>query len=136
MTPDFVLLLPRPGGASDLMLERRITAFRLDDDRRSRIRPVAAYFIVDVAWRDDTARQQYVASFGATLTPYGGRVVLAGPAEVVEGDWHPDRLVLLEFDNVERAHAWYHSAEYEQLKHFRHQGADSKMVLVATGYSG
>jgi uncharacterized protein (DUF1330 family) len=97
---------------------------------------VAAYFIVDVAWRDDAARQQYVASFGDTLKPYGGRVVLAGPAEHIEGDWNPERVVLLEFVTVERAHAWYNSAEYEKVKPLRHQGADSKMILVETGYSG
>jgi uncharacterized protein (DUF1330 family) len=79
---------------------------------------------------------QYIAAFGATLKPYAGRVVLAGPAERVEGGWYPARVVLLEFDNAERARAWYNSAEYEKVKLFRHQGADSKMVLVETGYSG
>jgi uncharacterized protein (DUF1330 family) len=97
---------------------------------------VAAYFIVDVAWRDDSAREQYVASFGATLRPYGGRVVLAGPGEHIEGDWHPARVVLLEFGSVESARAWYNSAEYQTIKSFRHQGADSKMILVTGGYSG
>jgi hypothetical protein len=53
----------------------------LDDDEGSRMRLVAAYFIVDVAWRDDSARQQYVASFFTTLNPYSGRVVLAEPGE-------------------------------------------------------
>jgi uncharacterized protein (DUF1330 family) len=97
---------------------------------------VTAFFIADVAWRDEAARQQYMASFGATLRPYGGRIVLAGPAEHIEGDWHPARVVLLEFDNVEHARAWYNSAEYENVRSFRHQGADTKMVLVATGFSG
>jgi uncharacterized protein (DUF1330 family) len=97
---------------------------------------VTAYFITDVAWKDDAARQQYVASFGATLRPYGGRILLAGPAEHVEGDWHPARIVVLEFDKVEQAHAWYNSPEYADVRVFRHQGADSKMVLVTTGFSG
>ena len=94
---------------------------------------MSAYFIAEVVWKDDAARQQYVASFGKTLEPYSGRVVAAGPAENIEGDWHPARLVLLEFDNLERAHAWYRSDEYAKVKGFRHDGADSKIVLIGSG---
>jgi uncharacterized protein (DUF1330 family) len=97
---------------------------------------VSAYFIADVDWRDTAARDQYTASFGATLKPYGGRVVFAGPAEHIEGDWHPARVVLLEFDTAERAHAWYRSAEYASIKQFRHEGADSRMVLVTGKFNG
>jgi len=96
---------------------------------------MAAYFIVDVVWRDDTSRQQYLAAVGTTLSPYGGRVAGAGPAEQIEGDWHPELVVLLEFEDVERARAWYTCAEYEKIKPFRHQGAESKMILVGNGYS-
>jgi uncharacterized protein (DUF1330 family) len=42
----------------------------------------------------------------------------------------------LEFENAEHARAWYQSDWYEAGKHFRHQGADSKMVLVVTSFSG
>jgi uncharacterized protein (DUF1330 family) len=97
---------------------------------------VSAYFIGDITWRDDAARELYAASFNSTLKAYGGRVVLAGPAEHLEGDWHPARVVLLEFDNADHAHAWYDSPEYGEIKSLRQQGADSKMVLVVTGFSG
>jgi uncharacterized protein (DUF1330 family) len=100
------------------------------------IAAMTAYFIADVAWKDDAAREQYVGSFGATLRPYGGRILVAGPAEHVEGDWHPARIVVLEFEDVEHAHAWYNSAEYNGVKTFRHQGADSSMVLVTAAFSG
>jgi uncharacterized protein (DUF1330 family) len=97
---------------------------------------MSAYYIADVDWRDDAARQQYVDSFGATLRPYGGRILVAGPAEHVEGDWHPARIVVLEFEDVEHARAWHNSAEYDNVKAFRHQGADSRMVLVTAAFSG
>jgi uncharacterized protein (DUF1330 family) len=45
-------------------------------------------------------------------------------------------VVLLEFESVERARAWYTSAEYEKVKPFRHQGAESKMILVGNAYGG
>jgi uncharacterized protein (DUF1330 family) len=72
---------------------------------------VTAYFIVDVVWRDDTSRQQYLAAVGTTLSPYGGRAAVAGPPERIKGDWHPER-VQLEFENVECESAWCSCAEY------------------------
>ena len=30
----------------------------------------------------------------------------------MEGNWNPNRLVILEFDSVEQAKAWYYSDEY------------------------
>ena len=93
---------------------------------------MSAYFLAEVDWKDQTARQQYIASFAATLAPYGGRVAFAGPAENIEGDWHPTLLALLEFDTLEQARSWYNSPEYGRVKELRHHGADSKMVLVGT----
>ncbi len=93
---------------------------------------MSAYFIAEVHWKDQTARQQYIAGFGATLEPYGGRVAFAGPAENIEGDWHPALLALLEFDTLEQARSWYNSPEYGSVRELRHRGADSKMVLMGT----
>ncbi|MBV9172042.1 MAG: DUF1330 domain-containing protein [Chloroflexi bacterium] len=93
---------------------------------------MSAYLIAEVVWKDDAARQQYLAGFGRTLEPYGGRVAFAGPAENIEGDWHPALLALVEFGSLEQARAWYRSAEYATVKEFRHRGADSKIVLVGS----
>jgi uncharacterized protein (DUF1330 family) len=60
-------------------------------------------------------------------------VAVAGPPEHIEGDWHPELVVLLEFENEERARAWYTGAEYEKVKPLRHQGAESKMILAGNG---
>ena len=47
--------------------------------------------------------------------PGEGRfVVRGGELAVLEGDWHPSRLVILEFPDLETAKAWYSSPKYEQ----------------------
>ena len=61
-----------------------------------------------------------MSAVGTTLGLYGGRIASASPAECFEGDWNPE----LEFDNIERASAWYVSPEYENIKPFPHQGAE------------
>ena len=54
----------------------------------------------------------------------GGRV------ETLEGAWSPGRFVMLEFPSVERAKAWFESAEYAPAKALRHKSAQSHMILV------
>ncbi len=51
--------------------------------------------------------------------------------ELIEGSWHGNRTVLLEFESVEAARNWYSSAEYQGLAGLRHAAADSNAVIVA-----
>ena len=54
---------------------------------------------------------------GATVEAHGGRYLVRGGAtEVADGDWTPDRLVVIEFDSVEQARAWVNSPEYTEIK--------------------
>lgn len=50
--------------------------------------------------------------------------------EIIEGDWHPHRLVILEFESVEQARRWYSSDEYTAIKAIRHQAAKTRLVFV------
>jgi uncharacterized protein (DUF1330 family) len=66
------------------------------------------------------------------VTAYGGRYVVRGGAtEVLEGDWIPNRLVVLEFPTVAQAQAWWASPEYSVAKEIRRRAARTDMVLVA-----
>jgi uncharacterized protein (DUF1330 family) len=48
--------------------------------------------------------REYLERVPGTLTKYGGRyIVRGGQFEVVEGDWQPTRVVMLEFPNMEQA---------------------------------
>jgi uncharacterized protein (DUF1330 family) len=50
--------------------------------------------------------------------------------EVLEGEWVPKRLVILEFPSVAQLKAWYGSPEYRLLLEIRLRTAKSKMVLI------
>ena len=47
-----------------------------------------------------------------------------------EGDWEPQRLVILEFESIERFHEWYDSPEYAPLKQLRREAAVTELVVV------
>jgi uncharacterized protein (DUF1330 family) len=91
----------------------------------------AAYVILDVRVNDPEEYAAYRERSPATLEAYGGRYLArGGPHEVVEGDWDPERVVVLEFPSVERAREWYHSPEYQAIAPMRQRAAPSRIVLV------
>ena len=53
-----------------------------------------------------------------------------GKFEVIEGDWVPDRLVVLRFPSVEAAHQFYNSPEYGKARVAREGAAIMRMVVV------
>ena len=92
---------------------------------------MAAYIIVDVQITDPEAYERYKASVPPTLAAYGGKfVVRGGHPETLEGDWSPGRIVVLEFDSLARAKAWWNSPEYAAPKRLRQSSSVTKMILV------
>jgi uncharacterized protein (DUF1330 family) len=92
---------------------------------------MAAYLILDIHVEDPEEYAAYRERSPATLEAYGGRyLVRGGPHEVVEGDWNPERVVVVEFPSVGRAREWYESPEYQAIVDMRKRGAPSQVVLV------
>lgn len=92
---------------------------------------MSAYVIVDIDIHDAAGLEEYRRQVPATIAKYGGRfVVRGGKFEVLEGNWHPKRLVVLEFPNVEQAKHWYDSEEYRPLKAMRFKASKSNLILV------
>jgi uncharacterized protein (DUF1330 family) len=50
--------------------------------------------------------------------------------ETLEGSWHPRRFVVVEFDSVQKAKAWYESIEYAKPKEIRQSCTRSNIILV------
>ena len=92
---------------------------------------MAAYLIVQVKVNDPKRYEDYKKMVPPSLEPYGGRFLVRGGAvEAMEGSWKPARLVVIEFDSVERAKAWWGSREYAEAKALRQATADTEMILV------
>jgi uncharacterized protein (DUF1330 family) len=92
---------------------------------------MAAYIIVDVNVKDAKAFEPYKQPTSASVAQYGGRfIVRSSEYEVLEGDWRPTRLVIIEFPSLEAAKRWYESPEYRKVLPIRLQHAVSKMLLV------
>lgn len=92
---------------------------------------MVAYVILDVDVKDAKAFEAYKQPTAASIAQYGGRfIVRTSEYDVLEGNWRPTRLVVLEFPRIEAAKRWYESEEYRKLKPIRLQHAVTNMILV------
>jgi uncharacterized protein (DUF1330 family) len=90
-----------------------------------------AYVIVDVEVTDPERYEEYKRLSTLAAQRYGGAfIVRGGEVSVLEGDWRPNRLVVLEFADEASARRWYESPEYREAIEIRHETARSSLVLV------
>jgi uncharacterized protein (DUF1330 family) len=92
---------------------------------------MSAYVIANVKITDPTRYAEYVKLPPASIAPYGGRFIArGGRAEKLEGAPEANRVVILEFDNYERAKDWYESEGYRVAKALRQSASVSSLILV------
>lgn len=92
---------------------------------------MAAYVVVNVDVKDPVRYKDYIGMSPVSIGQYGGRFIARGGAvEVMEGDWTPKRMVILEFPSMERAKAWWASAEYAEAKALRQATAETQLVIT------
>ena len=92
---------------------------------------MAAYVIVDIEVTDPATYEEYKRLAPPTVALHGGRYLArGGTTEVLEGSWTPNRLIILEFEDLARARAWVDSAEYRPARSLRQRSASSNMVIL------
>ncbi|HWY51565.1 MAG TPA: DUF1330 domain-containing protein [Chthoniobacterales bacterium] len=92
---------------------------------------MAAYVIVEIEVVDPVGYEEYKKQAAATVHQHGGKyIVRGGKAEVLEGDWNPKRIVVLQFESMERAKEWLNCEEYREPRKMRHRTAKTNMILV------
>ena len=90
------------------------------------------YVIVTEAVKDPDGMRAYGRAAGPTIAQGGASVLAADPnPEVLEGEWHGNQTVVLEFESVEAARAWYESPAYQAAVPLRHAAADCNAVIVS-----
>ena len=93
---------------------------------------MSAYVIANIRITDPVQYEEYKRLSTIAINAYGAQVcVRGGEVTVLEGDWQPDRVVVLKFASVERAKAFYDSPEYLAARQAREHAADMRMVVVA-----
>lgn len=89
------------------------------------------YIIVEVSIHHPEEYEAYKKLTPDSLLPYQGKFIVRGGQTLsLEGDWNPERIVVLEFPTKELANQWWSSPEYTPAKEIRQRNASTKMILV------
>jgi uncharacterized protein (DUF1330 family) len=92
---------------------------------------MAAYVIAQYDIRDREGIERYREMVPPTIEQYGGRyLVRGGRHEALEGEYNPQRVVVLEFPSYEQAKAWWASEEYAEAKALRQRTTNTRLVIV------
>ena len=91
----------------------------------------SAYILANVQVTHPEQYEEYKKLSTLAMKAHGAEVcVRGGKTEVLEGDWTPNRVVLLKFPSMEKAKAFYESTEYRAAIKARENIAVMRMVLI------
>lgn len=92
---------------------------------------MSAFVIVEVSIHDHNDYEEYKKLTPAAIAAFDDRFVArGGQTTTLEGNWKPERIVVLEFPSVARANEWWNSEIYEKAKKIRQRSANTKMIIV------
>ena len=92
---------------------------------------MAACVITDVVITDADLFAEFRAKLDPTVESRDGKFIVRGEdIEVVQGDWTPSRLVVIEFPDVETAKSWAYSSEFGALKDMLNESSNTDIVIV------
>jgi len=92
---------------------------------------MSAYIIANVRVTNAEQYETYKTLSSHAMVTHGAEVCVRGGAHaVLEGDWQPDRLVILKFADLAAAHAFNDSPEYAAARRSRQGAAIMRMVVV------
>jgi len=90
-----------------------------------------AYVIAHVQVTDPVQYEEYKKWSTQAMQEHGAEVcVRGGQVKVLEGDWSPERVVVLKFPSMAAAQAYYDSATYQKACAARAHAAVMRMIVV------
>jgi uncharacterized protein (DUF1330 family) len=92
---------------------------------------MSAYIIADIQVSDPVAYDDYRPLAAASIARFGGRfIVRGGKVDLLEGEPQPERIVVIEFPDVDTARRWYQSEEYQTALKIRQAASRGRVLLV------
>jgi uncharacterized protein (DUF1330 family) len=92
---------------------------------------MSAYLISTIEIKDPAGYEEYRKLVGAPLAQYGGKfLVRGGQIEHMEGEWRPKRVVVVEFESLDKARAFHQSPEYAEAMKIRQRTSVSSVIIV------
>jgi uncharacterized protein (DUF1330 family) len=90
-----------------------------------------AYLVLDLSVNELGGFRKYIAEIPAFIAKHSGKYLVRGVQPTpIEGDWKPERLVIIEFPERENAEAFLSDPEIQELFKVRHETTTSRLLLA------
>jgi uncharacterized protein (DUF1330 family) len=89
------------------------------------------YLIIEVEPKDRELYAQYVEKVLSIIEKYGGRYLIRGGRVIpLMGDWNPERVILIAFDDIDQIRECFQSREYLEIAPLRERSTTSRSIIV------
>ena len=90
-----------------------------------------AYLVLDLSVNDLGGFRKYIAEIPAFIAKHAGKYIVQGvQPTTIEGDWKPERMVIIEFPERGKAEALLGDPNIQDLFKVRHDTTTSRLVLA------
>jgi uncharacterized protein (DUF1330 family) len=89
------------------------------------------HVIIDVKVKNKEKYIEVARKLPASVQKHGGRYLSrGGKITTLSGSWHPDAVVLIEFDNIQQVEKWVASPEYAETAALRGATTESNLIYI------
>jgi len=89
-----------------------------------------AYFFAEIDVTDAESYRTYVERNTSVVNEYGGRFLARGGKTIAMDGEPPKRIVIIAWENEDKAQAWYTSAAYKAITPIRDKAAKFRGFIV------
>jgi len=95
---------------------------------------VPVHVIIDIKILNKDTYGEYIKKVPPIVKKFGGRYIArGGKITTIFGTWHPERVIILEFDNTEQVNNWLTSREYSEVSFLRETSTITNAILIESG---
>jgi len=88
------------------------------------------YMIIQSSIKDSEKYKQYIDQVTPIVEKFGGRYHVREEKLRSLGDWKPESVIVIEFQNEDQIQKWLTSPEYADVAPLHEEGANAQAIIV------
>ena len=92
---------------------------------------MSVFMLVEIGVKDSGLYAEYIRRIPDVIRRHNGRYIV-GSSKVTpnSGGWKPDRIILVEFDNIDNLRECFASPEYAALAPLRERSTATRSIVI------
>ncbi len=92
---------------------------------------MSVYMVIEIEVLNEGLYSEYVERVPEVIEKHGGKYLArGGRITSLSGDWNPERIVIIKFEDEEGCRACFMSKEYREIAHLRESSTRSRSIIV------